>query len=75
MMWYKMEGMKVKDMVNILSYGQLVKLLKDLSSGGHHVRNIVEHRIQELEVEDRKVCAFCGSPVSSNDSPYTLLFG
>jgi hypothetical protein len=70
-----MKGLSVKEMINLLDYGQLVKLQKDLASGGHHLHNLVRQRAHQLETKDRKVCAFCGTQINEEASAYTLLFG
>ncbi|RMF07093.1 hypothetical protein D6764_00615 [Candidatus Woesearchaeota archaeon] len=67
--------MTVKEMIDELSTDDLYKLQFDLKSGGRHLKHLVDERIKAIESRPRKICATCGTPLSDDESIYTLTFG
>ncbi len=67
---------KFRDVVGEIMYEDLVKIRKDLETGGHHIKKLVDSQIQEIEKKEVKKCATCGAelnPYYVDD--YTLTFG
>jgi hypothetical protein len=66
----------INKMLGIMEYKDLIKLKKEVNSGGYLLQNLVNQKLNAVENEHRKVCASCGKELNlSIDDPYTLLFG
>ena len=67
---------KLRDVVDQLDYDELVKIKKDLESGGVHLKNFIGAKVKEKEIIHRKNCTVCQSEISQfSTSNYTLVFG
>jgi hypothetical protein len=67
---------KLLHMLGALEYSDLLKIQRDLSSGGLFVQNVVDRKLRELETTHRKLCATCGKEMHvETDDVYTLVFG
>ncbi|MGM5483832.1 MAG: hypothetical protein ACQER9_02850 [Nanobdellota archaeon] len=67
---------KITRLLGSLNYDELLRLQRDLSSGGLYLNHLVNKKIQEVETSGRSVCASCGCDFEeSKTSPYTLVFG
>lgn len=66
----------IDNLVDGLTYAQLLKMQFDLQHGALNLRKLVDSRIKQLETQNRKVCACCGFEITvDSDSSYTLVFG
>ena len=66
----------IDNLIDGLTYAQLLKMQFDLQHGGLYVKKLVESRIKMLENQNRKVCVSCGAEVfADSSSTYTVLFG
>ena len=68
---------KLRDIVDNLEHEDLIKLQKDLEEeGGIHVKKLVSEKIQQLEDNEKALCAVCGKPINPYYTEhYTLIFG
>ena len=68
---------KLRDIVDNLEHEDLIKLQKDLEEeGGIHVKKLVSENIQQLEDNEKALCAVCGNPINPYYTEhYTLIFG
>jgi len=68
---------KLRDIVDNLEHEDLIKLQKDLEEeGGIHVKKLVSEKIQQLEDNEKALCAVCGNPINPYYTEhYTLIFG
>lgn len=67
---------KFRDVVDFIEYDDLIKIKKDIESGGIHIKNLVEEKIKESQKSHDLVCSFCNSEIDSNSTTtYTLIFG
>jgi len=66
----------VKEIVNALDYDELLKIKKDLNSGGIHLKNLVEKKITEYQKEHAQACSVCSNELNPESTEnYTLIFG
>jgi hypothetical protein len=71
-------GMKkrFRDVAEDIQYEDLVKMRRDIDNGGHHLRAFIDSKIKEIEREEVKVCAVCGTPINPHFiDDYSLVFG
>ena len=68
---------KLREIVDNLERDDLIKLQKDLEEeGGIHVKKLVSEKIQQLEDNEKALCAVCGNPINPYYTEhYTLIFG
>lgn len=67
---------RFREAVDDIQYEDLVKVRKDLESGGHHLKALVDSKIKEIEREEVKMCAVCGTPINPHFiDDYSLVFG
>ncbi len=67
---------KVKDILDVLSYEELLKIRRDLENGGYHLLKLVKSRIKAIELSHKRYCSYCGAEIDENSiSTYTLVFG
>lgn len=67
---------RLKDIVDTLEFDELVKMKKDLESGGFHLKRFLESKIKQQEKQHEKYCSNCSNelkPESTNN--FTLIFG
>lgn len=70
-----MEGLKVRQAIDIFSEEELEKLQHDLHKGGAHLKNLIDTKLKEKRFNKRKICATCDRELKEVESPYTLIFG
>ena len=63
------------DLVNNLSFEELTKIQYDLEKGGNHLKNLVNEKIREQELNKQGVCVTCGTTIEGVKEHLTLLFG
>lgn len=67
---------RFREVTDEILYEDLVKMRKDLDTGGHHLRSLIDSKIKEIEREEVKVCAVCGTPINPHFiDDYSLVFG
>lgn len=67
---------RFRDVAEEILYEDLVKMRDDLDSGGRHLRALVDSKIKEIEREEVKTCAVCGTPINPHFiDDYSLVFG
>ena len=69
-------GKRVRDVIDFLDYEELLKLRRDIESGGFHLLKLVNSKVKELELMHKQFCSYCGTEVDHNKvNNYTLVFG
>ncbi|MBA3064162.1 hypothetical protein FP803_01860 [Candidatus Woesearchaeota archaeon] len=68
---------KLKEIVDNLEHEDLIKLQKDIEEeGGMHLKKLVSDKIQQLEDNEKAICAVCGKPINPYYTEhYKLIFG
>jgi hypothetical protein len=67
---------RIEDLVEGLTYAQLLRMQFDLNHGSLQLKKLVDSRIKQLEQANRRVCATCNCPImDDSDHVYTLMFG
>ena len=67
---------RLRDIIHTLDYYELLKIKKDLRSGGQHLLDFIEHEITRREQDHHVFCTSCGSEIQHNaSSVLTLVFG
>ena len=65
-----------RDVVEFIDYYDLLKMKKDLETGGMHMLKLIDEKIKEYQKQHHTFCAFCSSDIDPNNvNTYTLLFG
>jgi hypothetical protein len=66
----------LRDVADELSYEELVKIRKDLDSGGLHLRAFIDSKIKAIEKDEVKTCVVCGATLNPHYiDDYSLIFG
>ena len=67
---------RFREVVDDVQYEDLIKIKKDLESGGIHIKNLIKNKIDEIERDEVKVCATCGNTINPYFmDDYVLMFG
>jgi hypothetical protein len=67
---------RLRDVIDEISYEDLVKIRKDLNEGGTHLKTLINGKIEEIEREEIKLCATCGTPINPHFmDDFSLQFG
>lgn len=67
---------RIEELVEGLTYAQLVRMQFDLSHGSIQLKKLVDSRIKHLEAQNRRVCATCSCAIlDDSDHVYTIMFG
>ena len=66
---------KLSKMLDNLEYEDLLKLKVDSEMGSRFYQEAVTQKLDEVELQHRKVCASCGASMNAKHDAYTLLFG
>lgn len=67
---------RFKEVVDEIIYEDLVKMREDLEKGGAHLKALISSKIQEIEREEVKQCATCGTPINPHFmDDFSLTFG
>lgn len=67
--------LKMKDLIENMSYNDLLVLKRDLDKGGIITKKIVEMKIKRKEADLNSRCAVCTAPLNKSATFYTLEFG
>ncbi len=69
-------GKRVRDVIELLDYDELIKLKKDIEGGGLHLHKLVSSKIKEIELAHKTYCSYCGNKTDqTKTNNYTLVFG
>ena len=67
---------RLVDLVSGLDYGELIKMQRDLFTGGSLIKQLVNNKIKEINERESALCATCGATFTlSSADEYTLIFG
>ena len=67
---------RIRDVLEFIDYEELLKLKRDLESGGFHLLKLVNQKVKDIELSHKKVCSYCGNELDLNKANnYTLIFG
>ena len=67
---------RFRDLIDDILYEDLLKIKKDLESGGIHIRRLINDKITKIEKDEIKVCATCGNTINPYFmDDYVLRFG
>jgi hypothetical protein len=67
---------RLMDVIGSIDYYELLKMKKDLESGGVYLGQFLKDEIKKREKQHGKCCSQCTSEIdSSSTSNFTLLFG
>jgi hypothetical protein len=70
------EGKKIREVIEFLSFDELQKMKRDLESGGFHLLTLVQQKIKEQEIAHKQICSYCGNELDPNSiHNYTMVFG
>ena len=67
---------RIRDLIPGLDYNDLLKLKKDLKTGGFHLLREVDKEIKKKQSENQKICATCHNEIDlNNPKVFTIIFG
>jgi hypothetical protein len=67
---------RLRDMIESLDYGDLLKLKRDIDGGSYHLKKLLKEKIKEAEKQHAKVCSVCSNEIDPcNVNSFTLIFG
>ncbi len=67
---------RFREAVDDIEYEDLIKIKKDLESGGVHIKDLINSKLEEIEKEQVKLCATCGNTINPYFmDDYVLTFG
>jgi hypothetical protein len=67
---------KIRNIIPDLDYTDLLKLKKDLKTGGVELKKLIETQIKKKETEHQKICVTCHNELNMDDPKVmTLIFG
>jgi hypothetical protein len=67
---------RFRDVADEIIYEDLVKMKADLETGGAHLKGFINGKILEIEREEVKCCATCGTPINPHYiDDFSLTFG
>lgn len=66
----------MREIVPGLEHDELVKVKKDLDTGGIHLRKLIDSQIKKNEKEHEQYCSTCQARIDpESTTTYTLIFG
>ena len=66
----------LKDMIDSLEYSELIKIKRDIDSGGIHLKNSLKDKIKEHQKLHQTICSTCSAEINpENTQNFTLIFG
>jgi hypothetical protein len=69
-------GKRLRDVIDVIDYYELLKIKDDLKKGGIHIQKFIEDEIVKREKEHYQVCAVCMNNIDPDSKDaFTLLFG
>ncbi len=67
---------RLRDVIDTLEHDELVKLKKDVDSGGFHLKKFLDQKIKEDERRHEQFCTVCASDIDPySTTTFTLVFG
>lgn len=67
---------RFRDLIDDIPYEDIIRIQKDLDSGGTHLRELIQKRMVDMEREKVKICVTCGSSINPYlTDDYVLHFG
>ena len=67
---------RLRDVIPIMDYHELLRIKKDLEEGGIHLKNFVEKEIDKRHKQHSTFCSTCGIEIESKSTTTsTLIFG
>ena len=71
-----MDKRRLREVMDLLDYDELLKIKEDLNKGGDGVRILVENKIKEETKKHQRYCAVCANQLEPESmTTFTLLFG
>ncbi len=67
---------KINEILNKVDHDELLKIKKDIESGGSALKKIVDEKLKEVEARECRVCVSCGQEINPYAGEiFTLVFG
>ena len=67
---------RLRDVIHTLDYHELLKIRKDLDSGGYHLKEFISAEITKRNKHHSTFCTTCGIEIEEqNSDSTTLVFG
>jgi hypothetical protein len=67
---------RFREVIEDISYEDLLRIRKDIETGGKHIHELIGSKITQIEKEDIKVCATCGTTINPHFmDDFMLVFG
>ncbi|HLD89088.1 MAG TPA: hypothetical protein VI894_02680 [Candidatus Nanoarchaeia archaeon] len=67
---------RMHDVLEKIDFDDLIRIKKDLDTGGALVKKIVDEKLKELEARESRICVSCGQAISPyTHETFTLNFG
>jgi len=67
---------KLRDIVDSMDYEDVLKLQRDVNSGGTHLKKFLKDKVSQQEKQHGKFCTTCFSEIDQrNVNNFTLVFG
>ncbi len=67
---------RLKEVVDLLEYEELLKVKNDLNKGGNGVRILIDNRLKEETKKRNEFCAVCASKIdSSSETRFSMTIG
>ncbi|MFT4343428.1 MAG: hypothetical protein ACMXYE_01635 [Candidatus Woesearchaeota archaeon] len=67
---------RLRDIIHTLDYHELLKIRKDLDSGGYHLKEFVTHEIDRRNKSHSVYCTTCGAEIDAKSHrTMTMVFG
>ncbi|MFH1398918.1 MAG: hypothetical protein ABIG95_02305 [Candidatus Woesearchaeota archaeon] len=67
---------RFREVVDDISYEDLIKISDDLKNGGLHLKALIEEKIRGIEAQELKLCATCGAVINPHfTDDFRLEFG
>jgi hypothetical protein len=73
-----MDAMKkrLRDVIDDIDYYELIRIRKDLQSGGYHLKKFVDFILKEREKEHSAICSACSNEIDpASGNTFTMIFG
>jgi len=71
-----MQDKKVREIIEWIDTAELYKMLRDLETGGIHLKRLIKQKLDERDLSHMEICANCSAQIDRhNTNTYTLIFG
>jgi len=72
----EMMDKRLRDVIDAIDYYELLRMKKDLESGGHHLKQFLGEEIKKRQMMHQVLCSVCGTDIDPySTSTSTLMFG